>query len=194
MRYGPEHKEATRAKILSAAGRGFRRRGYGGVGVDELAREAGVTSGAFYGHFASKAEAFEASSLSGLVELCQAIEGFQATHGQAWLGRFVDFYLSTKRTCELGGSCGLQTLTPEVARADSKLKAAYEAELLRVVEATASGLPGKNPAARRKLAWGVLALLSGGVTLARAVADPKVSAQIAGAIKTAIEGLLPPRA
>ena len=134
MRYGPEHKEATRAKILSAAGRGFRRRGYGGVGVDELAKEAGVTSGAFYGHFASKGEAFQAAALSGLVELCQAIGSFQTEHGGAWLGRFVDFYLSTKRTCELGGSCGLQSLTPEVARSDSELKAAYERELLRVVE------------------------------------------------------------
>ena len=46
MRYGPEHKEAARAKMLGAAARGFRRRGYG-VGVDELAKEAGVTSGAF---------------------------------------------------------------------------------------------------------------------------------------------------
>jgi AcrR family transcriptional regulator len=190
MRYGPEQKEATRTKILTAAGRGFRRRGYGGVGVDELAKEAGVTSGAFYGHFGSKGEAFEAAALSGLVELCQAIETFQATHGGAWLGRFVDFYLSTKRTCELGGSCGLQTLTPEVARADSKLKAAYEVELLRVVEATAKGLPGKTPAARRKLAWGVLASLSGGVTLARAVNDSKLGAQVAAAIKTAIDDLL----
>ena len=162
MRYGPEHKEAARAKMLGAAARGFRRRGYG-VGVDELAKEAGVTSGAFYGHFGSKGEAFEAAALSGLTELCHAIQGFQTEHGDAWLGCFVDFYLSTKRTCELGGSCGLQTLTPEVARGDAKLKAAYEAKLLQVVEVAATGLPGKNAAARRKLAWGVLSILSGGV-------------------------------
>ena len=52
--------------------------------------------------------------------------------------------------------------------------------MLRVVEAAADGLPGKTPAARRKLAWTVLAALSGGVTFARAADDPKVGAQIAG--------------
>src|SRR5438128_1998733 len=117
MRYGPEHKETARAKILTAVGRGFRRRGYDGIGVDGLAKEAGVTSGAFYGHFTSKGEAFEAAALAGLEELRQAVERFRAEEGAAWLGRFVDFYLSTKRTCELGESCALQSLTPEVARA-----------------------------------------------------------------------------
>jgi AcrR family transcriptional regulator len=190
MRYGPDHKETARRRILGAVGRGFRRHGYDGVGVDGLAKEAGVTSGAFYGHFASKGDAFEAAALAGLVELRQAVERFQAEGGDAWLGRFVDFYLSTKRTCELGESCALQSLTPEVARAGRDTRVAYEAELLRVVEAAAAGLPGKTPAARRKLAWTVLAALSGGVTLARAADDAKVGLQIAGALKATIDALV----
>jgi len=190
MRYGPEHKLQARAKILSAVGRGFRRHGYDGIGVDGLAKEAGVTSGAFYGHFASKGDAFEAAALAGLVELRQAVERFQREAGAAWVGRFVDFYLSTKRTCELGESCALQSLTPEVARAEKTTRVAYEAELLRVVEAAATGLPGKTPAARRKLAWTVLAALSGGVTLARAADDAKVGAQIATALKATIDSLV----
>jgi AcrR family transcriptional regulator len=190
MRYGPEHKRQARAKILSAVGRGFRRHGYDGIGVDGLAKEAGVTSGAFYGHFTSKGDAFEAAALAGIVELRQAIERFQAEAGDAWLGRFVDFYLSTKRTCELGESCALQSLTPEVARAEKGTRVAYEAELLRVVEAAAAGLPGKTPAARRKLAWTVLAALSGGVTLARAADDVKVGAQIATALKATLDALV----
>lgn len=190
MRYGPDHKEAARAKILSAVGRGFRRHGYGGIGVDGLAKEAGVTSGAFYGHFASKGDAFEAAALAGLVELREAVERFQTESGTTWLERFVDFYMSTKRTCELGESCALQSLTPEVARAGRDTRVAYEAELLRVVEATAAGLPGKTPAARRKLAWTVLAALSGGVTLARAADDAKVGVQIAAALKATLDGLV----
>src|SRR3954447_11354484 len=123
MRYGPEHKEAARTKILNAVGRGFRRHGYHGIGVDGLAKEAGVTSGAFYGHFASKGDAFEAAALAGMVELRQAVERFQVEADAAWLGRFVDFYLSTKRSCELGESCALQSLTPEVARAEKPTRA-----------------------------------------------------------------------
>jgi len=190
MRYGPDHKETARKKILSAVGRGFRRHGYDGIGVDGLAKEAGVTSGAFYGHFASKGDAFEAAALAGLVELRQAVERYQTDGAADWLGRFVDFYLSTKRTCELGESCALQSLTPEVARAGRNTRVSYEAELLRVVEAAAAGLPGKTPAARRKLAWTVLAALSGGVTLARAADDAKVGLQIAAALKATIDALV----
>ena len=82
MRYGPEHKGAARTKILDAAGRGFRRLGFGGVGVDGLAKEAGVTSGAFYGHFPSKAEAFKAAAVAGLVQLREGVESLQASEGR----------------------------------------------------------------------------------------------------------------
>ncbi len=185
MRYGPGHKKEARAKILGAAGRGFRRLGFDGIGVDGLAKEAGVTSGAFYGHFPSKAEAFKAAALAGLVELREGVETFRAKEGGAWLEKFVDFYMSVRRTCDLSESCALQSLTPEVARADEGAKAAYEAELLKVVEAVAAGLENGTPPERRKTAWAILSMLSGGVTLARSTHDAKVGTQIAKAIKTA---------
>src|SRR5260370_27638061 len=165
MRYRPDHKEEARSRILHAAGRGFRRLGFGGVGVDGLAKEAGVTSGAFYGHFPSKAEAFKAAAVAGLVELREAIESLQANEGAAWLEKFVDFYLNVRRTCDLGESCALQSLTPEVARADHDTSAAYEAELVRVVEAVAQGLSNGTLSARRKPAWAIMSMLSGVVSI-----------------------------
>ena len=186
MRYGPGHKEEAKTRILGAVGRGFRRLGFGGIGVDGLAKEAGVTSGAFYGHFPSKAEAFKAAAVAGLVELRESIEQLRAEDGDAWLKKFTDFYMSVRRTCELGESCALQSLTPEVARADDETKAAYEAELLRVVDAVAEGLPDGTLPQRRKAAWAVLSILSGGVTLARAVDDPKIGASIGAAVRAAV--------
>jgi AcrR family transcriptional regulator len=186
MRYGPGHKDATRTKILKAAGRGFRRLGYGGIGVDGLAKEASVTSGAFYGHFPSKAEAFKEAALAGLVELREAIEDLRGTAGEAWLERFVDFYMSVKRTCDLGESCALQSMTPEVARADRDTRMLYEAEMLKIVEAVALGLRHGALPARRRTAWAILSMLTGGVTLARSTEDAKVGSQIAAAVKSAI--------
>jgi TetR/AcrR family transcriptional regulator, transcriptional repressor for nem operon len=190
MRYGRGHKEEARNNILSAAGRGFRRLGYGGIGVDGLAKEAGVTSGAFYGHFPSKADAFKAAAVAGLVELREAIEHLRATEGDSWLEKFADFYMSVRRTCDLGESCALQSMTPEVARADPNTKAAYEAEMVRVVDAVAKGLSVGTLPARRKSAWAILAMLSGGVTLARSVEDPKLGTQIAGGVKSAVLAVL----
>ena len=64
-----DQKLQTRQRILEAAGRGFRKGGFGGVGVDGLAKEAGVTSGAFYVHFGSKAQAFSESVVYGMTVL-----------------------------------------------------------------------------------------------------------------------------
>ena len=186
MRYHPNHKEEARVKILHAVGRGFRTQGYAGIGVDGLAKEAGVTSGAFYGHFQSKADAFQAAAVAGLVELRQGIEALRAREGVRWLAKFADFYMSTKRTCNLRESCALQSLTPEVARAGHETRIAYETEMLCVIDAIAKGLTHGTLSARRKKSWAILSMLSGGVTLARAINDPTVGTQIANSVIAAV--------
>jgi TetR/AcrR family transcriptional regulator, transcriptional repressor for nem operon len=186
-RYAPGHREEARARILAAVGRGFRKRGYGGIGVDGLAKEAAVTSGALYGHFPSKEAAFKEAVLAGLDELRAGIEALRAEHGVKWIEIFVDFYLGYKRTCELGDSCTLQSLTPEVQRSDRETKTAYEARMKLVADAVADGLSGADAADRLQRAWALLAILTGGVTLARAVEDQATSDTIAAAVrKTAL--------
>ncbi|PFH12458.1 AcrR family transcriptional regulator [Collimonas sp. PA-H2] len=184
-RYAPGHKEESRARIVDAAGRGFRKQGYGGIGVDGLAREAGVTHGAFYGHFSSKSDAFEAAIVAGLEQLRGGIEILRAEHGAGWLPAFVAFYLGYKRTCELGDACTLPSLSPEVERAGASARSAYQVALLGVVEALAAGLAGGTDAERHARAWALLAMLAGGVTMARAIPEPAVAEKIAATIQAA---------
>jgi TetR/AcrR family transcriptional regulator, transcriptional repressor for nem operon len=120
------------------------------------------------------------------VELREGVEHLRAKEGDTWLRKFADFYMSVRRTCDLGESCALQSMTPEVARAGHNTKAAYESEMLKVVEAVAEGLKHGTLPARRKTAWAILSLLSGGVTLARSAEDAKVGTQIASAVKNAV--------
>jgi TetR/AcrR family transcriptional repressor of nem operon len=54
MRYGRDQKQATRQRILEAAGRRFKQDGIDGAGVAAVMSDAGLTNGAFYAHFASK--------------------------------------------------------------------------------------------------------------------------------------------
>jgi TetR/AcrR family transcriptional repressor of nem operon len=183
MRYRSGHKEEARARMIAAAGRGFRRKGFGGIGVDGLAKEAEVTSGAFYGHFPSKDAAFKEVIASGIEELRAGVESFQTVHGDGWAEAFIEFYLSEKRTCELGESCALQSLSPEVARSDRDIRALYQAGMVKVVEQVAKGFREGSLAERRKRAWAFLSILSGGVTIARAVEDGDVATQIAKSIK-----------
>ena len=184
VRYSAEHKRETKAKVVEAAGRVFRTEGYGGAGIDALTKAAGVTNGAFYGHFKSKSEAFRTAVLSGLEELRQGVAALKARESKGWLTTFVGFYLGYKRTCDLGDSCALPSLSPDVMRADDETRAAYTAELMRLVEEVAAGLPGSGDpsqlaTSREDQAIVLLAMLSGGVTLARAVSDPALSERIA---------------
>ena len=183
-------KEESKARILASAGRGFRTLGYGGAGVDGLAKQAGVTSGAFYAHFPSKSAAFGEAVSAGLDDLVVGVERLREEHGVGWQVAFIEFYLGDRRTCALAESCALQSLTTEVARAGDEVRAEYERQFRRVIDAVAAGLDGKSAASRRAAAVGLLALLAGGVSLARAVTDPRVSEEIAAAVRRAALALV----
>lgn len=55
-----ERSEATRGRLLAAAWRLFGARGYAATSIDDIARRAGVTKGAFYHHFDDKQAIFRA--------------------------------------------------------------------------------------------------------------------------------------
>ncbi len=175
-------KEAGRAKILQSASRGFRSRGFGGSGVDGLAKDAGVTSGAFYAHFKSKTDAFREAVVIGLDDLRKGVEQMRERLGNRWRKSFIDFYMGDRRTCTLADSCALQSLSSDVARADDEVRQAFETQMRAIIDTVAAGLEGK-PKARLEEATALLALLVGGVTLARAVHDPNFSKEIAAAVR-----------
>ena len=56
MRYGKEHKQETRQRIIETAGRRFKRDGIDGSGIATLMADAALTNGAFYARFASKTD------------------------------------------------------------------------------------------------------------------------------------------
>jgi AcrR family transcriptional regulator len=75
----PRSAVATRQRILDAAYREFRRRGYSRVGVDEVAAAAKVTKRTLYYHFESK-DALLATVLERQHELAvMAWDGFEST-------------------------------------------------------------------------------------------------------------------
>jgi TetR/AcrR family transcriptional regulator, transcriptional repressor for nem operon len=185
VRYKADQKRQTCERITRAAGRCFRKNGYAGIGVDGLAKEAGVTSGAFYVHFQSKADAFKSAVLVGMTELHANIDRFQQEYGKNWWAEFTKFYLGPKRKADLAESCVLQSLTIEVGRCDSLLRERFETELLKIVE-LASQLPKDEAEHKNEITWAILAMLIGGVTLARAVKDEKLADEIASAINNAV--------
>ena len=74
-----ERSEATRAALIQAARELFARRGYGGVGTEEIVRSAQVTRGALYHHFAGKEDLFRAVFEQLEAELTQRIAAVAAS-------------------------------------------------------------------------------------------------------------------
>lgn len=184
-------KEETRRRILTSISRGFRRKGFAGAGVDGLAKDAGVTSGAFYAHFGSKTGAFREALAEGMTQLRETIAAYQEQHGEQWLQHFAALYMGALRTCDLAEGCALQTLASDVGRLDDDLKAGFSSLLGETAKTVADGLLEDKQQTRDEKTWVLLALLSGGVTLARAVDDPKLAAMIAGAVEKAAVALQP---
>ncbi len=188
MRYSSEHREETEKKIINAASRVFRIHGFAGSGIDGLTKAANVTSGAFYVHFRSKREAFGAIIVAALDRLKGGILRFKGANPE-WVGPFAEYYMGDVHRKNVGGGCGLPGLTGDVARSDRELKAVYQRQILDVhklisTEPPFAGLPDADGRA-----WAMLALISGGLTMARAVHSPKEAKTISAAIQRQVEQL-----
>jgi AcrR family transcriptional regulator len=182
MRVTKEQKEQTRQKIIEAAGKGFRAHGYGGLGVDGLAKGADVTSGAFYGHFSSKDEAFKAAIEKGMKDYADTVNALQNQHGSHWIQELLDYYLGEDHRNDLSGSCAVPGLSAEVMRADQGTKAIYEEGLIKVAEAVAD-----NNNAKTEDALALMALLAGSVLLSRSVSSKETAERISKATRKFIE-------
>lgn len=183
MEKPPSKKEQTKEKILIAASQNFRSNGYSGIGVDGIAKAAGVTSGAFYSHFGSKDGAFDAALIAGLNEVIEGIPQFQSNFGKKWVEEFADYYLSQKHQNDLACGCAMATLSPEVVRATSETQTTYEKMMSKIIDLAADGLEGGSKEDKRSRAWAMLSILIGGLTMARAVKTKKTTNEIAQSIK-----------
>lgn len=185
MRRKGVDKQQTRQKVAEAAGRGFRKHGFAGIGVDGLAKAAGVTSGAFYSHFGSKGGAFDVALAEGLDEVINAVSRLQNEQGSGWVAAFADYYLSKQHRDDLECGCAMATLTPEVVRTGAEVRALFEEKMSRIADLSAEGLVGGSFEERRARAWSTLGVLIGGINLARAMNSNKLAEEVAEAIKAA---------
>jgi TetR/AcrR family transcriptional regulator, transcriptional repressor for nem operon len=174
----------THQRILDAAGRLFRRNGIDGIGVDAVMKEAGLTHGGFYAHFASK-EALAAEVAQTLLEgAAQAWDGISRTEDRdAALRRIVLHYLNPERVVS-GLCCPLTSLGPDVARRPASQQAIGGA-LRGMLEALTRLMPGR----RRQQAMTALSTMVGAVVLARLADDPALSR---GFLDAAAASILPP--
>ena len=116
MKVSKEQVAEHRARILAAAARLFRLRGFEDVTVAEVMKDAGLTHGAFYGHFSSK-EALIAEAIG--QALAPAPEDRKTRTPAA---AYADGYLSAEHRDDRATGCSFSSLGTEAARGSVDLR------------------------------------------------------------------------
>lgn len=172
MKVTREQVAEHRTRILEAAIRLFRLRGFDDVTVAEIMKAADLTHGAFYGHFASK-DALIAEAIAHAVAPSP-----QATAKPVSPATYADNYLSVAHRDDRTGGCTFAGLGTEAARGSPELRHAMTESVRRQFERFSKGAAGATPHEKRRAAIAAWSAMIGGLVLARIVDDEKLSEEI----------------
>lgn len=169
-------KEATHERIVETAARAIRRSGYGGTGVAELMKEAGLTHGGFYAHFDSRegmlAEAADRAGADTVAFLTGVAAG--ATPKQE-LEAMLRAYLSKEHVEGAETGCAVAALGSEMPRQSAKVRRAATRRIKEMIDLVARQSPDWGQPGAHERALVTLATAVGALVLARAVDDAKLS-------------------
>jgi TetR/AcrR family transcriptional repressor of nem operon len=182
MRVTREKAAENRERIVAAAARLFREKGFEGVGVDAIMEDVGLTHGGFYRHFRSKEDLAAEAVERGLAVSAGKQDAFTS------LQDHVAGYLSAAHRDDLAGGCMIAALGCEIARQGPTVRRRLTAHVRGYIDRLASRIGRRGAAARREQAIATLAGLVGAIVLARAVDDPGLSDEILAAARAAYGG------
>ena len=185
MRYGKDQKQATRQRIVEAGGRRFKADGIDGAGVAAVMSDAGLTNGAFYGHFSSKEDLVANVLADQLRAQRQSLDAQPSDRG---LEAFVRSYLSPQHRDQCADGCPSAALLDEIARRPAATRQVFTDELMGVIDDIASRLDPTDVEAARTDALTLFGLMVGTLQLARALTDRDLSDQLlAQGVDTALK-------
>ena len=185
MRVSREQFRENREKILEAAGRLFRERGYEAVSVADVMKAAGLTHGGFYGHFRSKDDLFAQATGAAGLPFVDLWEGIVRDEGPDALATIAARYLGDAHCQGVGAGCQIAAIGPEIARRAPEERAAVTEVVKRLTEVLAKAAPGDTPEQRRKKALQAYAAWVGAVVLARISDDEAFSREVREAVAEA---------
>jgi TetR/AcrR family transcriptional repressor of nem operon len=164
--------DENRQRILDAASRLFREKGFDGIGLDGIMKEAGLTHGGFYGHFASKADLAAEASAEALGNSVRHWRSLTGPDGGG-LADLVRAYLSPQHRDHPDRGCALAALGAEVPRQGDALRRSMTEAVAAKLDILAEAIDVPDDETRRRArAIETLCGMVGALVLARAVETP----------------------
>ena len=170
MRFSKDHKAQTRARIVEKAAAMFRRDGLESVSVPALMKEAGLTHGGFYAHFASK-DALVAEAVEAALNATRAHWSEAAAGASDPLAAVIDSYVSAEHRDHPEFGCAVAAIGPETARGAPEPRRAMSEGARRAIDAVAAAWPGRDVTAAEDDAIGLLTAMVGALVVSRACKD-----------------------
>lgn len=169
-------KDATHERIVGVAARAIRRSGYGGTGVADIMKEAGLTHGGFYSHFPSREAMLAEAAAKACAESAAAVAKVVASvpSGQA-LAALLGAYLSKEHLERVDVGCPLAALGSETSRQVPEVRRAATRHIKEMVDLVARQSPDWGQPAAHERAMVTVATMVGALMLSRAVDEPSLS-------------------
>ena len=192
MKVSKTQAAENRAGIVDAAARLYREKGLSGVGVAEITRDAGLTHGGLYRHFASKDALAREACLRAFEWTITPLDGLEqddSAPATAKLQAMVSSYLSVNHRDHPGQGCPAAALATDAARAGPEMSEVFAQGVERNIQRFMRVLDGQ-PEEKRAQTIVMLSSMVGALALARAIAagNPALSEEI---LRTLRERLLP---
>jgi AcrR family transcriptional regulator len=167
----PSRKQLTHDRIVTTAARAIRRGGFHGVGVADIMKEAGLTHGGFYAHFASRdallAEALARAGQEGVARVSKEV-ALRRKQGASALRALVEGYLAERHLGTTEKMCAVAALASEMPRQSPEVREAAAQRVRGLVTLIEHSLPPDVPATSAPV---IACQLVGALQLARALGN-----------------------
>lgn len=178
MPWPKDHKAKVHEKIVAQAAAALRSGGVGGLGVEDVMAQVGLTHGAFYAHFADKdelvREALEHADAETLDRFTKVVAGVP---DEAKFRAAVEAYLCAPHASHPEVGCPVAALAPEITRAGGKAKRVVAGQVRSRIEWLRTLLPKRlRGGGADEVVIGALACMVGGIVLARVVGGQDAAA------------------
>ena len=169
-------KEVTHDRIVESAARAIRRSGYGGTGVADIMKDAGLTHGGFYAHFASReAMLAEAADRAGAEGVAAVERVAAAAPPRKALQALLRAYLSKTHVVGVETGCAVAALGSEMPRQAPEVRRAATRRIKEMIDLIARQSPDWGQPGAHQHALVTVSTMVGALVLARAVDDSRLS-------------------
>lgn len=189
MGHSQLEKQKTHERIVEIASKRLREKGLEGVGVADLMKEAGLTVGGFYKHFASRDELVAEAMQSAFGSWETAVKSQGRAPGDVPIDEFAAIYLSLRHRDNVGDGCAFAALSADLARSNEKSRALATAQMKINLDNMMERMGGTDDETTRRDAIVASCVMTGALALARISDDEPLSNEILDTVKDFVSGL-----